>query len=50
MDDWVQEHMYKGYHIDVIYDLMSKFKSSILVFFFGDLDSKVKVVNDTKVI
>ena len=49
-DDWMQEHkqmLYLGYHTAVISDMMSKFKATG---FLGDLKSKLKVINEVKVI
>ena len=39
--------LYQGYHTAVISVLMSKLKAAR---FFGDLKSKVKVINEVKVI
>ena len=39
--------LYQGYHTAVISVLMSKLKAAS---FFGDLKSKVKVINEVKVI
>ena len=49
LDDWMQDHrqiLYYGYHTAVISDLMSKL---IVTEFLSDLQSKVKVMNEVKV-
>ena len=50
VDDWMQENkqmLYLGYHTAVISDMMSKFKAT---WFLGDRKSKLKVINEVKVI
>ena len=50
LDDWMQDHrqiLYYGYHTAVISDLMSKLKATE---YMSDLKSKVKVINEVKVI
>ena len=48
MDDWIKEHkqiMCQVYLIAEIYDPMSKFN---VTGFYGDLESKVKVINEVQ--
>ena len=50
VDDWMWEQkqiLYLDYHTAIISVLMSKLKATR---FFGDLESKVKVINEVKVI